>query len=101
MANHKSAIKRNRQNQKRRVQNRDARSAVRTALKNARQAIESGDAKALELARAAERMVAKAATKGLYHAKTASRKISRLAKAASAKKVGTPAKKAASTKKTA
>ena len=80
MANLKSAIKRNRQSIKRRDRNRIVRTAVRTAIKDARVAAESGDkAKANELLKKAEKMIAKAANKKVYHGRNASRKISRLA----------------------
>lgn len=86
MANHKSAIKRNRQNIKIRERNKVARTAVRTAIKKANAAVESKSPEAKELLRLAERAIAKAATKGLVHRKNAQRKISRLASRASAKK---------------
>ena len=44
MANHKSALKRIRQNEKRRLHNRVYRNRARTLVKQAREAIESGDA---------------------------------------------------------
>jgi len=81
MANHKSAIKRHRQSLKRRDRNRDARANVRTAIKTVRALMEKGDevgAKASLLE--AEKTIAKASSKGLYHKKNASRKISRLTK---------------------
>lgn len=80
MANHKSAIKRNRQNIKARERNRVARAAVRTAIKKASAANQAGKTEeAKELMRQAERAVAKAAAKGILHRKNAQRKISRLA----------------------
>ncbi|MFM1849125.1 MAG: Ribosomal protein, partial [Pseudomonadota bacterium] len=45
MANHKSAIKRHRQSLKRRDRNRDARAAVRTAIKKVRALVAAGDEK--------------------------------------------------------
>lgn len=80
MANIKSAIKRNRQSIKRRDRNRETKTAVRSAIKNARVAAEKGDkAKAAEFFKTAEKLIAKAANKRVYHARNASRKISRLA----------------------
>lgn len=80
MANTKSAIKRMRQNERRRLKNRVARSRVRTALKGARAAI----TEKVETARAsvgdAIRSLDKAVTKGLVHQNTAARKKSRLMK---------------------
>lgn len=79
MANHKSAIKRHRQSLKRRDRNRVAKAAVRAAIKDTRLAAQSGNKeKALELLAATEKMVAKSATRGIYHKKNASRKIGRL-----------------------
>ncbi len=79
MANHKSAIKRHRQNLKRREANRSARAAVRTAVKKAEAAAQAGTkAEAQELARTAESMMSKAAKKGLFHKSTLARKVSRL-----------------------
>jgi len=81
LANIKSAIKRNRQNEKRRVRNRVYRGRARTFVKNARLAIESGD---VEAARAAtlEAVSAldKAAQKGVLHDNNASRRKGRLMK---------------------
>jgi small subunit ribosomal protein S20 len=80
MANLKSAIKRNRQSIKRRDRNREARAAIRSAMKDARAAADSGNkAKAQELLKSAEKLIAKAANKKLYHSSNASRKVSRLA----------------------
>lgn len=80
MANHKSAEKRNRQNVKRRQRNRVIKAAVRTAIKRTRTAVEAGDKKeAQELLKKAERAVGKATAKGIYHKKTAARKVSRIA----------------------
>lgn len=79
MANIKSQIKRNRQNLKRRELNRVFRGSARTALRNARVAIESGEA---EEARAATMIATKAldkaAAKGVIHKNKAARQKSRL-----------------------
>jgi len=81
MANIKSAMKRNRQNEKRRVRNAAVRSTVRTSVKSARAAIEGGQA---DQARAALlntiQTLDKAVTKGVIHKNTAARKKSRLAR---------------------
>jgi small subunit ribosomal protein S20 len=81
LANIKSQIKRNRQNQKRRARNRIYRGSARTYLKKARLAIESGD---VEAARAATIQAAsaldKAAAKGVLHKNNASRRKGRLMK---------------------
>lgn len=78
MANNKSAIKRIRQNTKRRLSNRLVIGSMRTALKKARAAVESG-ADAGLLIRAASSAVDKAVSKGAIKRTTASRYISRLA----------------------
>jgi small subunit ribosomal protein S20 len=83
VANTKSAEKRNRQSQKRRVRNAAVRSKVRGAVKEAREAFASKDAgKAKDALVAATRTLTKASTKGVLHKRTASRRVSRLAKAA-------------------
>ncbi len=84
MANHKSAVKRARQALKRRARNRSVRSEVRTSVKELQKAIDGGDAAEAQLKlRAAERQLRKAATKGVLKKTTASRSVSRLAKAVS------------------
>jgi small subunit ribosomal protein S20 len=85
VANHASAIKRARQNDKRRNQNRSARAATRTQVRSAGEAIaaavESGDAAAAQKAlQSATSVLARAATKGVIPKKRAARKTSRLAK---------------------
>jgi len=79
LANIKSQIKRNRQNKKRRERNRVVRGSARTALRNARMAIESGN---VEEARAATQLATraldKAAAKGIIHKNKAARQKSRL-----------------------
>lgn len=81
MANKKSALKRMRQNEKKRLHNRLFRGRARTEVKKARLAIDSGD---VEIARVATQaaIVAldKAASKGKIHKNNASRRISRLMK---------------------
>jgi small subunit ribosomal protein S20 len=79
LANIKSAEKRNRQALKRRARNVQVRSTVKTALKKAREAIAGKDpAKAREAVQLAATALAKAKSKGVLHAKNASRRISRL-----------------------
>jgi small subunit ribosomal protein S20 len=81
LANLKSQIKRNRQNEKRRQRNRVFRGRARTYVKQARLAIESGD---VETARAATLQAVsaldKAAEKGVLHRNNASRRKGRLMK---------------------
>ena len=95
MANTKSAVKRNRQSIKRNARNSAVKTGVKTAIKAARAAIAAGDpAKAKIAVSAASAALDKAATKGVLHAKNASRRIGRLAHAAS-KKLAAPAAPAA------
>ncbi|MGM0453910.1 MAG: 30S ribosomal protein S20 [Thermodesulfobacteriota bacterium] len=79
MANHKSAIKRNQQNAKRRMHNRVVKKQVKTAVRNFEAARKSGGETTDEL-KAAQSMLDKAAKKGAVHKRRASRKISRLAR---------------------
>lgn len=81
MANHKSALKRNRQNKVRNARNTHIRSTMRTYVKNVRLAVAAADLAAAEAAlKVAVPCIDKAATKGVIHKDSASRKISRLAK---------------------
>ena len=81
MANHKSAKKRARQTIRKAARNSQSRKAVRTFEKKLRVALDEKNADlAKSLMVAYESNLGKAAQKGLYHAKTASRKVSRLAK---------------------
>ena len=82
MANHKSALKRNRQSLIRRDRNRANRTKVKTAVKKVEAAIkvEGSVEKAQEALVAAVPVIERAAVKGAFHKKTASRKISRLTK---------------------
>ena len=79
MANHKSAEKRNRQSQVRRMRNRINRSKMKTVVKSLNSAIESGSVEEAKSAlTAAVPVIAKTASRGTIHKKNASRKISRL-----------------------
>ncbi len=79
MANIKSAMKRIRTNEKRRVRNAAVRSTVRTSIKGARAAIEGGQAdQAREILQHTIQVLDKAVTKGVIHKNTAARKKSRL-----------------------
>ena len=81
MANHKSAEKRNRQNAVRNARNTHIRSTMRTYVKQVRVAVSNGDAaEAKEALSRAVPFIDKAASKGVIHKATASRKISRLSK---------------------
>ncbi len=79
MANTPSAKKAARKIARRTAINRDRRSRVRTFLRKVEEAILSGDkAAAQEAFKAAEPELARAASKGVMHRNTVSRKISRL-----------------------
>ena len=81
MANHKSALKRIRSDERKRVRNRMVRGRTRTFIKNARVAIASGNVEAArEATDQAVRELDKAVSKGVYHKNTASRTKSRLMK---------------------
>ena len=82
MANIASAIKRNRQNVKRRAHNRHYRSSMRTEVKKVRDAIEAGDKdKAQSLLPGTVAIIQRVAQKGIIHRKNAARCVSRLNKA--------------------
>ena len=79
MANIKSAIKRNKQNEKRRLRNRIFRGRARTAVKKARTVLSGSDAGAArEAALEAVSLLDKAAEKGVLHKNNAARRKSRL-----------------------
>lgn len=81
MANHKSAEKRNRQAQVRRLRNRTNRTKMKTAIRKVNEAVIAGTEDAAKDALAAAiPVIAKTAAKGTIHKKNASRKISRLTK---------------------
>ena len=81
MANHKSALKRIRQNQKRRIYNRSFRNRARTFVKMAREEIDSGKTdSAVEATKAAIRDLDMAASRGIIHKNNAASRKSRLMK---------------------
>jgi len=81
VANHKSAEKRNRQAQIRRMRNRINRSKMKTAIRGLNEAIDNGTVEEAKVALATTvPVIAKTASKGTIHKKNASRKISRLTK---------------------
>ena len=83
MANIKSQIKRNRQNEKRVERNKAVRTALKTSTKKIRAAVDAGDAEeATARQREAARSLDKAVAKGIVHKRTAARRKSRLAKEA-------------------
>lgn len=81
LANHKSAIKRARQNELRRLRNKSVKTGIKTVTKDIR--ISAGEASAADMTtkiNAAQSAIDKASKKGVIHKRTAARKISRLAK---------------------
>ena len=83
MANIKSQIKRNKQNEKAAERNKAVRTALKTSTKKIRTAVEAGDAEeAIARQRENARALDKAVAKGIVHKRTAARRKSRLAKAA-------------------
>jgi len=79
MPNTKSAAKRLRQNQAHRARNRSIKSAVRTQMRNVREAVQAGDVdKAEEQFRLTAQALDKAAGKNVIHRNTAARLKSRL-----------------------
>jgi len=81
VANHPSALKRMRQNDRRRARNRSTRSRVKTQIKDLLHAVEEKDVKKAQAAlRQVTSSLHKSASKGVYHRNTASRQISRLAR---------------------
>ncbi|MDR8410416.1 30S ribosomal protein S20 [Nonomuraea sp. 3-1Str] len=85
MANIKSQIKRNKQNEKARLRNKAVKSSLKTAVRKFREAAEQGD---LEQAAAAQRIAArqldKAVSKGVIHKNQAANRKSAIAKQAAA-----------------
>ena len=82
MANIKSAKKRILVTQVRTERNKAIKSGVKTAVKKVYAAIDANDkAAAADALKNATTVISKAASKGVYHKATASRKVSRLAKA--------------------
>ncbi len=82
MANHRSALKRARQNEKRRARNRHNRSTLRTTLKRYRALLAGKDSEAAaQQFSAVQKVIDKAASKGVIHRNAAARYKSRLAAA--------------------
>ena len=80
MANIKSQIKRNRQNEGRRVRNKAARSEIKTRVKSAVEAAQQGAEDSAEAVRLAVKRIDKAAAKGIIHKNQAANRKSRLMK---------------------
>jgi len=85
VANTLSAQKRMRQNEKRRLRNRTVRSAVRSSVKGAREALASKGSDSATAVREAIRALDRAVTKGILHRNTAARRKSALARTLNAR----------------
>ena len=85
MANIKSQMKRIKTNEKARQRNKAVKSALRTHVRRFREAVAAGDnEKAEQLARAANRALDKAASKGVIHRNQAANRKSAISRAADA-----------------
>ncbi|MFB4277859.1 MULTISPECIES: 30S ribosomal protein S20 [unclassified Nonomuraea] len=85
MANIKSQIKRNKQNEKARLRNKAVKSSLKTAVRKFREAAEQGNAEqAVALQRVAARQLDKAVSKGVIHKNQAANRKSAIAKQAAA-----------------
>ena len=83
MANIKSQIKRNKQNEKARIRNKAVKSELKTSVRKFREAADSGNAEAADAAmRAASVKLDKAASKGVIHKNQAANRKSAIAKRA-------------------
>jgi small subunit ribosomal protein S20 len=83
VANIKSQIKRNKQNEKRHERNKAVKTSLKSAVRKFREAAAAGDKDtAVEAARAASRKLDKAASKGVIHKNQAANRKAKIAKAA-------------------
>lgn len=83
MANIKSQIKRNKQNEKRHERNKAVKTGLKSAVRKFREAAEAGDKeKAIELGREANRKLDKAVSKGVIHKNQAANRKSSISKKA-------------------
>jgi small subunit ribosomal protein S20 len=81
VANIKSQIKRNKQNEKARLRNKAVKSELKTSVRKFREAADAGNAEAAETAwRAASIKLDKAASKGVIHKNQAANRKSAIAK---------------------
>jgi small subunit ribosomal protein S20 len=85
VANIKSQIKRNKQNEKRHERNKAVKTGLKTAVRKFREAAEAGDKDtAIVLGREASKKLDKAASKGVIHKNQAANRKSAIAKKAAA-----------------
>jgi len=84
LANHKSALKRHRQSERRKLRNNAVKSEIKTVVKKVRADIEAGKSEdAAKSLIKATTLYDRAVSKGILHRNTASRKIGRLSSAVS------------------
>ncbi|GII89951.1 30S ribosomal protein S20 [Sinosporangium siamense] len=89
MANIKSQIKRNKQNEKARLRNKAVKSSLKTAVRKFREAADAGNAdEAITLMRSASRQLDKAVSKGVIHKNQAANRKSAIAQRAAALQAG-------------
>jgi len=83
LANHKSAIKRARQNELRRLRNKSVKTKIKSIVKDVRSSIGETSAQDMTVKlNTAQSAIDKASKKGVIHKRSAARKISRLTKLA-------------------
>lgn len=87
MANHKSAAKRAKQNEKRRARNKSTSSAMNTYVKKFQAAVQDDSENTDDLLKQATSSIAKTAKKGVIHKNTGARKISRLTRQANDERI--------------
>ncbi len=81
MANHKSALKRAKQSEVKKLRNTGYKTRSKNIVKEVQEAVtENNKEKAVEKLKKATIIIQKSASKGVFHKKKASRKISRLAR---------------------
>jgi small subunit ribosomal protein S20 len=87
LASHISALKRARQNEKRRIRNLHVETTVKSMVKKVRSAVEAKDVEGAQKALAkAIPLIQRANSKGIYHKNTSSRRVSHLTRAVNALK---------------
>lgn len=79
MATHRSAIKRHKQSEKRRIRNTSVKSSIKTAVKKVRENVKEGkETEAREILAKTVSLLDRAVTRGVLHRRNASRRIARL-----------------------
>ena len=89
MANSRSAVKRIRTSEKRRVRNKQVKTRVKTAIRRFHDTLENGDQQEIEGSlRAVMSQIDRAVVKGILHRNTAARKKAQLHRAVAEREVG-------------